>query len=225
MPTADIFFSSAAVSDACFSSSSFGILSSTRFTSLSTRTPVDAAQAILPSFRLSVLTVLHSKARPRLLTPRRVPVVAFEHHRPCLLDAVEVFRRRLETIIVKLYGFEPIISTSRFLFEAILNHGLERFERGRLDSDIGELRVWAAHALTRRLPLPDAALMKVISHLRDPDREMTERLRWIFLAQRPLGEGVQRALASQAPDLAAQAKLPLGKPEEKKSDPWSYGWN
>jgi len=96
---------------------------------------------------------------------------------------------------------------------------------GALDSDIGELRVWAAHALTRRLPLPDAALMKVISHLRDPDREMTERLRWIFLAQRPLGEGVQRALASQAPDLAAQAKLPLGKPEEKKSDPWSYGWN
>src|SRR5262249_23662929 len=49
-----------------------------------------------------------------------------------LLDAVEVTRRRLEAIIEKLYRFQPIIRVSRFLGEALLNHGLERFERGRL---------------------------------------------------------------------------------------------
>lgn len=96
---------------------------------------------------------------------------------------------------------------------------------GGLGGESGELRAWAAHALTRRLPLPDAALMKIIPHLSYPDREMTDRLRWIFLAQRPLPERVQSALASQAPDLAAQAKLPLGKGDKKKADPWSYGWN
>src|SRR6476469_6662198 len=65
-------------------------------------------------------------------------VIAPQHKRPLFFDLVEVLRRRLEVIVVKLYRFEPIIRAFPFLVEALLNHGLERFERGRLDIDIGE---------------------------------------------------------------------------------------
>jgi hypothetical protein len=79
---------------------------------------------------------------------------------------------------------------------------------GVLDAENPELRVWAAHALTRRVPLPDPVLLKVIAHLRDPSSEVTERLGWIFKAQRPLASDVRHALEAQAPELAAEVKEP-----------------
>ena len=72
-----------------------------------------------------------------------------------------------------------------------------------LDAEDLELRVWAAHALTQRLPLPDPALLMVVARLGDPAPEVTERLRWVFMAQRPLTSDVRRALEAQAPELAA----------------------
>ena len=88
----------------------------------------------LAALRIGRRIVMRSKSRPRLLTHTVCPSLPVEHDRPCLLDAVEVTRRRLEAIIVKLYRFEPIIRASRFLGEALLNHWLERFERGGLTS-------------------------------------------------------------------------------------------
>ena len=46
-------------------------------------------------------------------------------------------------------------------------------------------------------------LLTVVAHLGDPSPEVTERLRWIFKAQRPLPRDVRRALEAQAPELAA----------------------
>jgi hypothetical protein len=87
-----------------------------------------------------------------------------------------------------------------------------------LDAENPELRVWAAHALTRRLPLPDPALLTVIAHLGDPSPDTGERLRWIFKAQRPLSSDVQRALEVQAPELAAE--LPGRQPPRRSW--WSW---
>jgi hypothetical protein len=77
-----------------------------------------------------------------------------------------------------------------------------------LDSDNAELRLWAAHALTRRLPLPDPVLFTVVRHLRVPAPDMNERLRWIFMAQRPLPRDVRSALATEAPELVGDAAAP-----------------
>jgi hypothetical protein len=73
-----------------------------------------------------------------------------------------------------------------------------------LDSQDPMLRAWVAHALTRRLPLPDPALLTVIAHLGDSSPLVTERLRWIFKAQRPLPREVERALEAKAPEVAAE---------------------
>lgn len=77
-----------------------------------------------------------------------------------------------------------------------------------LDAENPELRIWAAHTLTRRLPLPDPVLFTVMAHLDDPALEVSERLRWIFKAQRPLSSQVMSALTTQAPDLAAWLQPP-----------------
>ncbi|MGD9765644.1 MAG: hypothetical protein AB7V27_18260 [Candidatus Binatia bacterium] len=71
-----------------------------------------------------------------------------------------------------------------------------------------ELRVWAAHGLTRRLPLPDPVLLTVVAHVRDPAPDVAGRLRWILAAQRPLASPVQRALEAQAPEVAAELPTP-----------------
>jgi hypothetical protein len=77
-----------------------------------------------------------------------------------------------------------------------------------LDAENPEIRVWAAHALSRRLPLPDPVLLMVIAHLRDPAPGVTERLRWIFKAQQPLTSDVRRALEAQAPEIATGLQAP-----------------
>jgi hypothetical protein len=83
-----------------------------------------------------------------------------------------------------------------------------------------EVQVWAAHALTRRLPLSDTVLLAVIAHLNDPVPGMTERLRWIFKAQRPLTGPVRAALEQQAPELVAELPPPHTPAPERDSRWW-----
>ena len=75
-----------------------------------------------------------------------------------------------------------------------------------LDADDPILRVWAAHALSRRLPLPEPVLMTVMAHMNDREPQVRERLRWIFLGQRPLPKRVLDALDDRDPALAKQAR-------------------
>jgi hypothetical protein len=75
-----------------------------------------------------------------------------------------------------------------------------------LDAEDPALRLWAAHALTRRLPLSDAVLLDVVGHLGDPAPPVAERLRWIFKAQRPLPRDVARALEARDPAFAAEVR-------------------
>ena len=75
-----------------------------------------------------------------------------------------------------------------------------------LDADDPILRVWAAHALSRRIPLPEPVLMTVLAHMNDPEPQVRERLRWIFLGQRPLPERVLDALEDRDPALGARAR-------------------
>jgi hypothetical protein len=75
-----------------------------------------------------------------------------------------------------------------------------------LDADDPILRVWAAHALSRRLPLPEPVLMTVLGHLNDPEPQVRDRLRWIFLGQRPLPRRVLDALDDRDAALAKQAR-------------------
>lgn len=77
---------------------------------------------------------------------------------------------------------------------------------GALDAEDPILRVWAAHALSRRVPLPEPVLMTVLAHMNDPEPQVRERLRWIFLGQRPLPKRVLDALDDRDPALAKQAR-------------------
>ncbi|MEW6271505.1 MAG: hypothetical protein AB1689_19660 [Thermodesulfobacteriota bacterium] len=81
----------------------------------------------------------------------------------------------------------------------------ERFEAA-LDSVDPELRLWAAHALSRRLPLSETVLLRATEHLGDPSPDVRLRLEWIFRAQRPLPRDVQRAVARRLPALAAEMR-------------------
>jgi hypothetical protein len=81
-----------------------------------------------------------------------------------------------------------------------------------------ELRVWAAHALSLRLPLPDPVLLMLIPHLQDPSPDVTDRVRWILetqqiRAQQPLSTEVKRALKAQAPDLVVEPPAPEPTPQ------------
>jgi len=75
-----------------------------------------------------------------------------------------------------------------------------------LESPDPVLRLWAAHALSRRLPLPGSVLLGVVAHLGDPAPDVTTRLRWILIAQRPLPPEVLRALDARDPALAREAR-------------------
>jgi hypothetical protein len=75
----------------------------------------------------------------------------------------------------------------------------------RLASSLGDpnlsTRLWAAYALSERVPLDDATLVRLAWHLNDPSADVRERLRWIFATQAPLSEPVHVAVAALAPDL------------------------
>ncbi|HEY8518320.1 MAG TPA: hypothetical protein VIS07_22635 [Candidatus Binatia bacterium] len=79
----------------------------------------------------------------------------------------------------------------------------ERFEAA-LVSDDPELRLWAAHALSRRLPLSETVLLRITEHLDDPSPDVRVRLEWIFRAQRPMPRDVQRAVKRKLPGLAKE---------------------
>ena len=81
---------------------------------------------------------------------------------------------------------------------------------GGLDSPDAALRVWTAHALTRRRPLPDAILVKLASHLQDPVADVSDRLRWIFRVEAPLADPVERAVSASDPGFAEELR-PRGK--------------
>src|SRR6185436_19986420 len=77
-----------------------------------------------------------------------------------------------------------------------------------LDSQDPDLRKWAAHALTRRLPLQHDVLLQVAGKLGDPSPEVRERLRWIVRAQTPLPDDVRRKVEMADPQPAGE----LGRP-------------
>jgi hypothetical protein len=81
-----------------------------------------------------------------------------------------------------------------------------------LDSADLSTRLWAAYALSRRLPLEDPILIRLASHLRDESADLRERLRWTFIAQAPVSDHVLEAVettdARLAEDLRARAKSP-----------------
>jgi hypothetical protein len=85
----------------------------------------------------------------------------------------------------------------------------QRLVRG-LDSPDVAVRVWTAHALTRRHPLPDAILVELAGHLQDPVADVSDRLRWIFRVQAPLSDPVDRAVSASDPGLAEELR-PRGK--------------
>lgn len=75
-----------------------------------------------------------------------------------------------------------------------------------LDGEDPELRLWAAHALSRRLPLAEPVLLTVVEHVDDPSSDVRARLRWILLAQQPLRDKVKRALEAKDPGFAKELR-------------------
>lgn len=75
-----------------------------------------------------------------------------------------------------------------------------------LDSSDPSVRGWAAYALSRRLPLPDAILLRLAGHLADPSPEVRERVRWIFRADRAVSDDVRRAVATADPQFVAELR-------------------
>ena len=73
-----------------------------------------------------------------------------------------------------------------------------------LDSADVWARRWAAYALSRRLPLEDAILKRVASHLDDASTDVRERLQWLFKAQRPLSADVREAVRARDPRFAEE---------------------
>ncbi|MFN8545989.1 MAG: hypothetical protein U0807_17540 [Candidatus Binatia bacterium] len=69
------------------------------------------------------------------------------------------------------------------------------------DADVSA-RLWAAYALSRRLPLADVILVTLARHLADPSTDLRERLAWIFRTQRPLSDDVRAAVRASDPGLA-----------------------
>jgi hypothetical protein len=73
-----------------------------------------------------------------------------------------------------------------------------------LDGPDPAARLWASYALSRRLPLDDALLIRLTAHLSDPD--LRDRLRWIFMVQPRLSPAVRRAVAAHDPELADELR-------------------
>ena len=73
-----------------------------------------------------------------------------------------------------------------------------------LDSGDLSTRLWAAYALSRRVPLDEDTLIQLIAHAGDPSPDLRARLRWIFTIQEPLPAQAQRTLRARDPRLAEQ---------------------
>jgi len=74
-------------------------------------------------------------------------------------------------------------------------------------------RLWAAHALSRRVPLDDAVLKALVArHLNDPSADVRYRVQWIFEAQGPLSVGVWAAVREGDPALAKDLEKAMKRP-------------
>ena len=71
-----------------------------------------------------------------------------------------------------------------------------------LDSIDESTRLWAAYALSRRLPLDDGVLKALARRLTDPSAGVRDRVQWTFEAQLPLSAAVLAAIRERDPVLA-----------------------
>jgi hypothetical protein len=62
-------------------------------------------------------------------------------------------------------------------------------------------RLWAAYALSRRLPLDDAILVRLAGYLNDPSVDLRERVAFTLKMQTPLSESVLKVVAARDPAL------------------------
>jgi len=76
-----------------------------------------------------------------------------------------------------------------------------------LESDDPPLRLWAAYALSRRLPLDDRTLMRLAGYLNDTLPDLRERVRWSFRAQGPLSGEVGAAVRAHDPAFANELQV------------------
>jgi len=70
-------------------------------------------------------------------------------------------------------------------------------------------RLWAVYALSGRLPLDDAILLRLAPHLADPSPELRDRLRRVFVGQAvraKISDDVQRAVATYDSELVGEMK-------------------
>ena len=73
-----------------------------------------------------------------------------------------------------------------------------------LDSADASTRAWAAYALSRRLPLDEAILMRLAGRLGDESAEVRERVRWIFTTERSVPVAVRALIDERDAELAAR---------------------
>ena len=71
-----------------------------------------------------------------------------------------------------------------------------------LDDPDLSTRLWAAYALSRRLPLDEGVLLRLARRLDDDSPEMRERIRWIFAAQPKLPVSVRAAMRERGGERA-----------------------
>jgi hypothetical protein len=84
-----------------------------------------------------------------------------------------------------------------------------------LDAADPSLRLWAAYALSRRLPLDARTLTRLAGYLNDPLPDLRERVRWSFRAQGVLPDGVVDAVRVQDPALARELR-----PDDARRSRW-----
>jgi hypothetical protein len=65
-------------------------------------------------------------------------------------------------------------------------------------------RLWAAYALSRRLPLPDRVLLQLAKRLDDDSPAMRERVRWILATERHLPDSVRSEVIELDPEFASR---------------------
>src|SRR5262249_51020863 len=75
-----------------------------------------------------------------------------------------------------------------------------------LDDPDESVRLWAAYALSRRLPLDEAVLRRIVPRLRDPSPEMRDRVRWILTAQRDVPVSVYAMVEKRDAELAFEMR-------------------
>src|SRR5581483_8384748 len=73
-----------------------------------------------------------------------------------------------------------------------------------LDGGDPSRRAWAAYALSRRLPLDDATLMRLAKYLDDPLPDLRARVAWTLRAQGRVSTQVLAAVRARDPGLAAE---------------------